>query len=181
MPKRKHKRQCPCGSKVTFEVCCQIPKPGETPREVKEKINKLVKDTFSETGYYLGESCLYSSFLTKEVLKEFGIKSYVVAGSSKWNNYPTWFQYLPNDKVMQFHAWLITEYGEIVDLSCDSFANRQDAHTFGGVKLGIKSPSICWSKEINDREYIVRDIGAKSFPVDKRVMEVLLKEAKSLL
>lgn len=181
MPKKKHKRQCPCGSKLFFEDCCQTPNPGETPKKVKEVINKIVKDTFIKTGYYLGEACLYSSLLTKELLNEFDIKSYVVAGSSKWHNYPTWFQYLPNDEPMQFHAWLITEYGEIVDLSCDAFENRQDAHTLGGVRLGIKPPSVCWSKEINDRKYIVRNIGAKSFPVDKRVMDVLLKEAKVLI
>ncbi|WP_144634160.1 hypothetical protein [Priestia megaterium] len=181
MSKKKHKRLCPCGAKIYFDNCCKNPKEGETPEEVKKLINKVVKETFRKKGYYLGELCLYASFLTKELLIEYGIKSYVVAGSSKWNGYPTFFKYIPHNESPQFHAWLVTEYGEKVDLACDAIEDRFDAYTLSGPKLGIKPPSYCWDKKLKDREYIERNIGAKSFPVDQKVLSGLIMTAKESL
>ncbi len=104
MPKRKHDRKCPCGSGELFKNCCQIPKYGETPIEVKNKIKNIVVQTFNELRDTRGELCLYVANLVKDLLKEYGYKSYVVAGEAKWNNYPAYYQWKPNNSTPEFHV-----------------------------------------------------------------------------
>ncbi|HAM79799.1 MAG TPA: hypothetical protein DCO80_03200 [Ornithinibacillus sp.] len=128
-----------------------------------------------------GELCLYSSYLTKYLLEIFEIRSYVVAGSSKWKYYPNFFQFKPEAKMREFHAWLVTEYGEIIDLTCDDFGGRTDSHLISGVRKGIQPPKTCWSKVLTDREYIAHDIGAKVFNIDKKVLDMLKEVATKLL
>jgi hypothetical protein len=161
---KKKERQCPCGSKKLFSHCCKHPKVGNTPEEIKNKVTKIVISTFNDIGENRGETCLYVSTLVKDLLNELGVKSFVVAGISKWKDVSTFYDWKPP---VQFHAWVVTEYGEIVDLACDALNERRDM-------LGKRTnaPTKCWIKELNDREYIAKDLGAKSLPFDKGYTDI---------
>ncbi|MEK5215266.1 hypothetical protein [Psychrobacillus sp. FSL H8-0487] len=156
---KKKERMCPCGSKILFSNCCLYPKEGDTPEEIKKKITRVVISTFDYVGENRGETCLYVSTLIKDILNEFGIKSYVVAGSSKWKYVTTFYAWNPPK---EFHAWVVTEYGEKIDLACDALNERIDMQD----KIGKNTPTRCWKKELSDREYIPKDFGAKSFSFD---------------
>lgn len=179
--KKIHKRLCPCGSKKYFDNCCKEPQEGSTPIDIKNLVTYVVKESFAQCGFYRGELCLYASYLTKKLLEVHNIRSYIVAGSSKWSGYPTYFQYKPFAKYQEFHAWVVTEFGETVDLTCDAFGNRRDSNTLAGVKFSITPPKTCWDKELNDREYIGYDLGAKSFPVDRQALKQLHAAANNIL
>ncbi|HDR7338311.1 TPA: hypothetical protein QCX11_004481 [Bacillus anthracis] len=157
---KKKERMCPCGSRIQFSDCCKYPKDGNTPDEIKNNITKIVISTFNDIGETRGETCLYVSTLVKDLLTESSIKSYVVAGSSKWKGVPIFYDWKPP---IQFHAWVVTQYGEIVDLACDALNERRDM--IG--RIGINTPTRCWKKELDDREYIEKDLGAKSLQFDK--------------
>ncbi|PEV47429.1 MULTISPECIES: hypothetical protein [Bacillus cereus group] len=171
---RKKERKCPCGSRKLFSECCKYPRKGETPENVKKVITKIVISTFDSIGETRGETCLYVSTLVKELLKEFEINSYVVAGSSRWNNVLTFYDWKPP---VEFHAWIVTEYGEIVDLACDALNERRDILD----KSWRNAPSKCWSKELIDRTYIGKELGAKSFPFDHKGFDIIKDEAFRLL
>lgn len=130
--------------------------------------------TFDYIGENRGETCLYVSTLIKDLLVEFGIKSYVVAGSSKWKNISTFYDWKPP---LQFHAWVITEYGEVIDLACDALTKRKDMQG----RTGITSPKRCWEKELSDREYIGKDFGAKSLQFDRNGYKLIKSQALKLL
>ena len=80
----ENKELCPCGSNISFRKCCYYPKEGNTPEDVRKRIKRIVICTFNSAGDTRGELCLYVARLVKDLLSEFGIKSYVAAGSSKW-------------------------------------------------------------------------------------------------
>ncbi|HDR8152414.1 hypothetical protein [Bacillus cereus] len=157
---KKKERMCPCGSKIQFSNCCKYPKVGNTPEEIQDKITKIVIATFNDIRENRGETCLYVSTLIKDLLNELGIKSYVVAGASKWKYVSHFYDWNPP---IQFHVWVVTEYGETVDLACDALDKRGDM--LGNI--GVNTPTRCWKKELDDREYIPKDLGARSFKFDK--------------
>ena len=166
--KREHKRKCPCGSGEFFDSCCSIQSEGTTPDEIKKAVTECVIQTFNTIGEIRGETCLYVASLTRDLLRLFNVRSYVAAGSSSWKNSPVYYSWKSNDGVIvEYHAWVVTEYGELVDLACDDIVNRRDAYKFRALRLGL-APSTCWDKNPQDREYIVRDLGAKSLALDKR-------------
>lgn len=165
--KKKHDRKCPCGSEKLFKDCCSIVSEGETPEEVKKEIKDIIIKTFDEIGQTRGELCLYVSNLVVDLLKLYNYKSYVVAGSARWNKFSSCFQWKPHDEIQEFHAWVITEFGETVDLACDTFETRRDAHTSLSIIMGMPSPKTCWDKNPQDRNYELRDLGAKTLKMSK--------------
>jgi len=177
--KKKYERKCPCGSGLLFKDCCEIPIEGETPEEIKKIIENCVIKTFEYTNCR-AELCIYVANLTKDLLELFDIRSYVVAGSAKWEKYTTYFQWKPHDTPMQYHAWCITQYGEIVDLACGAMDQRFDK---GGVladRFKLKPPSNCWHINPKDREYIIHDLGAKQIVINKNDYERIKRIAFSL-
>jgi hypothetical protein len=170
--REKKERKCPCGSGILFSQCCQTAQEGETPSDVKRIIECCVIQTFDSVGQTRGEACLYVARLVKDLLEQFEIKSYVAAGSAAWSGYPHYYQWKPHSLRPEFHAWVVTQYGEIVDLACDGFHTRRDAYRSLGPMSGIPSPQKCWSKQLSDREYIIRDSGAKSLPFDKKAYAI---------
>lgn len=158
---------CPCGSTENFKLCCYYPKEGSTPENVKKRITRIVISTFDKVGDTRGETCLYVARLVKDLLNEFGIKSYVVAGSSKWNRVTTFYDWKPP---REFHAWAMTEFGETVDLACDALNERSDMY----LKQLNNVPTRCWTKELKDRDYKIYDYGAKRFEFDEEGYRSLL-------
>lgn len=170
---KKYERKCPCGSGKYYKDCCNVIVDGETPNEIKNIIRNSVIQSFDKAHCVRGEHCIYSANLVKDLLLMFGIRSYVAAGSAKWNNYPTWFQWRPQDRLMQYHAWTVTQYGETVDLACDSMRQRQDGGGSLVTKYNIPSPKYCWCKNPNDREYIIHDLGAKNIKMSENGYKIL--------
>lgn len=168
--RKKKERNCPCGSGLRFSECCQNVLDGETPADVRRVIENCVVKTVDLARESRGELCLYVAQLVKDLLNEYGIKSYIVAGSASWNEYPHHYQWKPPK---EFHVWVRTQYNEVVDLACDAFHTRSDAHSSIGPLLGISSPNRCWIKEPNDRVYTPVDLGARSLPFDRRGYENL--------
>ncbi|MFS0783538.1 hypothetical protein [Bacillus sp. 1P06AnD] len=173
------KRLCPCGSKKQFEECCYTPISGETAENLKRDIYDIVKLTFR--GQPRGELCLYVSLVVKYLLSMHDIRSYVVAGSSRWIGYPTFFEYKQQGERREFHAWVVTQYGETVDLACDAIEERSDYDTLTGPKLGISPPIACWDKVLTDRVYTPNDKGVKSFDIDKSGLNVLIDRANKII
>ncbi|MGK7378334.1 hypothetical protein ACSFXN_10905 [Planococcus sp. 1R117A] len=171
---KKKERLCPCGSKILFSQCCKIPKSNSTPDDVKKRVTKIVISTFDSIGENRGETCLYVSTLVKDLLNEHRIKSYVVAGSSRWNHVSVYYDWKPP---VEFHAWVVTEYGEIVDLACDALNERRDMRR----SIGFNIPTRCWEKELKDRVYVPKDLGAKSLPFDKGYKDIKNKAFELLL
>jgi hypothetical protein len=165
---------CPCGSTINFEQCCYYPKEGNTPEDVKKRITRIVISTFDKAGDTRGETCLYVASLVKDLLNEFGIKSYIAAGSSKWNRVATFYDWKPP---REFHSWAVTEFGETVDLACDALNERSDWH----YHLSNNVPTRCWKKELKDRDYKIYDYGAKTFEFDEEGYRKLLSIALNKL
>ncbi|MEN6388888.1 MAG: hypothetical protein ABFD04_00610 [Syntrophomonas sp.] len=179
MVKKKYQRKCPCGSGLFFKDCCEIPVEGETPEEIKKIIENCIIKTFEYTNSR-AELCIYVANLTKDLLELFDIRSYVVAGSAKWKYYTTWFQWKPHDTPMQYHAWCISQYGETIDLACGAMNERFDGGGLQAKMLNLKPPSNCWCKNPSDREYIVRDLGAKQIAMSEHSYKRIKKTALNL-
>lgn len=166
---------CPCGSTSSFEQCCCFPKEGNTPENIKKRIRSIVITTFDNVGDTRGETCLYVARLVKDLLNEYGITSYVAAGSSKWDRVSIFYDWKPE---REFHAWAVTEFGETVDLACDALNERSDMvfRPLGNV------PTRCWTKELKDRAYKIYDYGAKTLEFDQegynKLLAIAIKKLK---
>ncbi|MBY0052961.1 hypothetical protein H7K32_15025 [Brevibacillus agri] len=174
---KEHRRKCPCGSGAFFDECCDKAIDGETPEEIKRLVKRCVRKAFEDCHINRGEHCIYVSNVIKELLSLHGIRSYVVAGSSKWDGYPIFYQWKPKAAIPEFHVWVITQFGELVDLACDDMHNRADFAFTQTARMGVPSPSAKWDKNMVDCEYIPKELGAKSFAIDKNALKRLLQKA----
>lgn len=174
----KKDRICPCGSKIAYNQCCKVPQEGETAIDIKDKVQTCIINTFEAINETRGELCLYVSMLVKDLLEYYNIRSYIVGGEARWKDYPHYYKWNPQK---EFHVWDVTQYGEMIDLTCDSFETRHDANTSVGPLVGIKSPDLCLGKVCNDRNYTSHDLGCKNIKRDKRGYEKVKKIAFELL
>ncbi|REE84575.1 hypothetical protein A8990_114110 [Paenibacillus taihuensis] len=164
---------CPCGSNEEYSSCCEVPTEGSTPEDIKQLVRRSIVRGFKNAGDVRGELCLYASLIAKELLALHNIRSYVVAGSARWN-YPIFYEWRPDGR--EFHAWLITQYGEYVDLTIDDIQNRRDfeeTNVFRETGYSIDPPLWCWSKRLVDRKYDAVDLGATSLEIDENGYSIL--------
>ncbi|GIO03002.1 hypothetical protein J5TS2_36700 [Brevibacillus halotolerans] len=174
---KEHRRKCPCGSDEFFDECCEKVSEGSTPEQIKRVVKRCVRKAFNDCNINRGEHCIYVSYVVKNLLELHGIRSYVVAGASKWIGYPIYYQWKPKSKIPEFHVWVVTQYGETVDLACEDIHNRSDFVFTQTKKLGIPSPSSKWNKDLSDCEYVPKELGAKSFLIDMNALNRLQKKA----
>ena len=148
-------------------------KGGETPGWLQDLVEASIKHTFdgqsgilfmhSQMGRSVrGELCAPVALLTMWILDQYGVRARIVFGSAKWNNYP--FAFLWKGSA-EYHAWVETEYGEIVDLTCDAINQRS------GLALAIKvipPPGACWktSDQLTDRVYEEVRYGGQEIDID---------------
>lgn len=174
----KKERRCPCGSGIAFSECCRTPVDGSTPSVLINNIKNSIIKTFNYIGDTRGELCVYVSLLVKDLLDLNNIKSYVAAGEARWNNFQYFYRWAPQgngNNMPEFHAWVITQYGEICDLACDAFESRHDVSNI----RKIQSPKMCWDKNLNDRVYIPHDLGLKNINYDRQGYQQLKEIAFS--
>lgn len=128
---------------------------GKTPRWLKRLVENGVRDVFDrQLKERRGELCLYISVSVTRLLKLHNISARVVAGSAAWKNYPLQFKWKGR---AEFHAWVETEFGELVDLGCDDFHRRR------GLPFPVPpGPPSCWDNRENlmDRKYVEVPDGA---------------------
>ena len=168
--------ECRCGSSLNFVECCLKLKEGKTPETVKIKILEAIINTFYYFGERRGELCLYSSKFVQDILKVFhGMESYIILGKAMWDNFPDYFDWKNyENKYQEYHAWILTEYGEIVDLTCDALDQRTDSGYLKSTKLGIAPPERCWEKieTLNDRSYIGKQVGIGEITFDYQKYQI---------
>lgn len=183
--------RCPCGSGKKYKKChgqpldrqfTPVPRnlmepipivAGETPSSLKQLIEYSIKYTFdgaagivfthSRLGQSVrGELCAPVALLTQWLLQVYGVRSRVVFGSAKWSGYPVGFKW---KGVAEYHAWVETEYSEIVDLACDALNERS---TLPSHYQTIASPKNCWTRanELTDRIYSEVPYGGQEIDVD---------------
>jgi hypothetical protein len=109
-----------------------------------------------------GESCTTISMLLISLLRHYGVKSRFAVGSARWQSYPIFYQW---KGVAEYHSWVMTEYGEIVDLACGAL-NTRSALTDEQRK--IRPPRTCWEKLelLADRDYVEVEDGHAHLNVD---------------
>lgn len=146
---------------------------GETPQGLKELIETTIKHTFdgqagiaffhAQLGRSVrGELCAAVSLLTSWLLEQYKIRSRVVFGSARWIGYPIGFLWKGE---REYHSWVETEFGEIVDLACDALDQRSDITS---ASQAVHAPKICWTKPhlLGDRSYEEVPYGGQEIDVD---------------
>lgn len=124
---------------------------GETPQSLKDLMATTIKYTFdgqagiaffhTQLGRSVrGELCAAVSLLTLWLLEQYKIRSRVVFGSAQWTGYPIGFLWKGE---REYHSWVETEFGEIVDLACDALDKRSDITS---ASRPVHPPKICWTK-----------------------------------
>ncbi|MDX6405004.1 MAG: motif [Blastocatellia bacterium] len=182
---------CPCGSGSKYKKChgkagdtsfTAVPKPlmepiaarsGETPQWLKSLVEAAIKHTFdggagilfmhSQLGRSVrGELCAPVALLVQWLLNQYGIKSRVVFGSAEWKNYPFAFRW---KGAAEYHAWVETEYGEIVDLACDAINHRSSLAAPISI---LPPPKSCWEKpdQLTGRVYEEVRYGGQEIDID---------------
>lgn len=178
---------CPCRSGRSFVACHgavdgplpETPPPadfvpslsmrdGATPEWLKSLIEAAVKYLFTPTdsGFYLGqprgESCATVAMQTQLLLRHYGVAARVIAGAARWKGYPFGYRWGGQD---EYHMWVETEFGEIVDLTCDDLNSRA-----GRVNASphIAAPTNCWGlrSALTDRGYVEIEEGHAQINVD---------------
>ncbi len=192
---------CPCGSGKKYKKCHRSVtattgpgrtpppddysgtidiKPGETPQWLKRLVKKPIKHVFDgdagfEFGGSRGELCANVALLIIWLLRQYGVQARFVVGSARWNNYPLWFDWKGE---REYHAWVQTEFNEIVDLACDALSTRSNLPQ----PILSPSPQNCWVKrdELTDRVYREVANGARELDVDcpgSKAFEILATAA----
>jgi hypothetical protein len=169
---------CPCGSGKKHKKCHgkskkRTPPPGEfvtpisvrqgsTPTWLKKLVEASIDGTFREASQPRGTMCVQVAMLAVSLLSQYGVVSRVVVGSACWMNYPHHFSWKGQS---EYHAWVQTEYDEIVDLTCDALRDNPE---ISRRSPRTPAPPTCWTKraELNDRTYTEVTGGATQLDVE---------------
>jgi len=194
---------CACGSGSSFGVCHgalmgpppetppppefieEFPtRPGRTPGWLKRMIEAAMKYLFTPTESAIdlrqprGESCATVAMHTQLLLKRYGVTARVVAGAARWRDFPVGYRWGSQD---EYHMWVETEFGEVVDLACDDLSSRTSV---AQAWPGIPAPRSCWDlpSALTDRGYVEIEGGHAEINVDvpgepgfDRIAEILVK------
>jgi hypothetical protein len=145
-----------------------LARAGRTSDWLKHMIEASIKYLFTpaESAIYLGqprgESCATVAMQTQLLLKRYGVAARVVAGAAGWRGYPVGYRWAGQD---EYHMWVETEFGEVVDLVCDDLSSRASvAQTWSG----IPAPRSCWDlpSALTDRGYVEIEGGHAQINVD---------------
>jgi hypothetical protein len=178
---------CACGGGRSFGACHgapmgrapETPPPpefvaeipmheGRTPDWLKRMVEAAIKHLFTpnESGIRFpqprGESCATVAMHTQLLLKHYGVAARVVAGAARWQGYPFGYRWGGQD---EYHMWVETEFGEVVDLTCDDLSSRTGmAHLLAT----IPAPRACWDlpSTLTDRGYVEMVGGHAQINVD---------------
>lgn len=141
-------------------------KQGETPPWMRRLLGRAIVWLYTtQSGVQMqppGESCATISMLLISVLRHCGIKARLAVGAAKWDGYPIGYKW---NGVHEYHAWVFTEYREVVDLACGMLNTRSDLTR--EVRL-IQPPKNCWTRSeyLADREYVEIEDGHAHLNVD---------------
>jgi hypothetical protein len=125
-----------------------------------------------------GESCATVAMQTQRLLKHYGVAARVVVGAAGWRGYPLRYAWQGQ---AEYHAWVETEFGEVVDLTCDDLNHRTG---LSSPLAMIPAPANCWDlpSALTDRGYVEIEGGHAQINVDvpgemgfDRLAELLLR------
>jgi hypothetical protein len=178
---------CPCRGGRSFGACHgavdgplpETPPPlefvsilskrqGTTPEWQKHLIEAAIRFIFTpvdsgvDLGQPRGESCATVAMQTLLLLKHYGVAARVIAGAARWKGYPSGYRWGGQD---EYHMWVETEFGEIVDLTCDDLNSRTGVvHAWPH----IPAPRNCWESPsaLSDRGYVEIEGGHAQISVD---------------
>lgn len=151
-----------------------------TPLPIIANVSRIVSRVVDRlTGDRVDFPLLVASACV-EALKQFGIESRVMYGQVAWieileDQSPVWAGCWGEN----FHFWVATQYGEIVDLNT-SVAHRKRSHSAPQLKA-IYSPPMLWSVDVPAfYRYIPEGIAEIELhdENDKRKYELVLSEIK---
>lgn len=178
---------CPCRGGRLFGACHGAPihpmpetppppefvaalsiRPGATPDWPKHLIEAAMKYLFNPIESRIsfqqarGESCATVAMHTQLLLRHFGVGARIVVGAARWRDYPFQYRWAGQD---EYHMWVETEYGEVVDLVCDDLNSRVGVAHAG---LNIPAPRNCWDlpSALTDRGYVEIEGGHVQINVD---------------
>jgi hypothetical protein len=109
-----------------------------------------------------GESCATVAMQTQRLLRQYGVAARVVVGAAGWRDYPVLYRWKGQ---AEYHAWVETEFGEVVDLTCDDLHHRIGLPS---AWAHIPAPRNCWdvSLLLRDRGYVEIEGGHSEINVD---------------
>lgn len=155
---------------------------GETPVWLKELVETAIKHVFDGHSDFVvhgvrGKLCVSVAMVTVWALRQFAISSRLVVGSAHWKDYPTCFNWRGEQ---EYHAWVHTEFDEIVDLACDALSDRSD---LSPIARESHAPSSCWRKRalLDDRDYTEIPGGHTELDVDLPEDKIFQEIANSVL
>lgn len=178
---------CPCRGGRTFGACHgavdgplpETPPPpefvssfskhqGAVSEWLKHLIESAIRFIFTpaDSGVSLGqprgESCATVAMQTLLLLKRYGVAARVIAGAARWKDYPFAYRWRGQD---EYHMWVETEFGEIVDLTCDDLSSRADVVN---AWPHVPAPRNCWEppSALSDRGYVEIEGGHLQISVD---------------
>lgn len=141
---------------------------GTTPDWLKQIVEAAIKYLFTPSKSRIafsqprGESCATVAMQTQRLLREFGVAARVVVGAAGWRGYPLRYAWAGPD---EYHAWVETEFGEIVDMTCDDLNHRTNLPLTWTI---IPAPANCWDlpSALTDRGYVEIEGGHAQINVD---------------
>lgn len=164
---------CMCGSGKSFSTCCKYGDIGETPPELKRRIETCINLTLFYLGMEKAHMSLSIAKLVSALLSQNGIQSHVECGTAVWNG----SQPIPGGKPRK-HAWVRTQYGELCDLACDGSNNSSIQF---GLETAVVRPSSCWAKKPSDRKYSASEPGSIKLPFHAVEYAVLQNRATAIM
>lgn len=108
----------------------------------KELIQKNIVESiffaFEKSGIRMGDACVYTSYLTKDLLKEkYNVDAKLRAGSVKFRHIPIQYKWNPP---YEFHMWVLLN-GEIIDIAAAKLTER-DEFKIGGKYYAFRNVPI---------------------------------------
>ncbi|AEB63856.1 MULTISPECIES: hypothetical protein [Bacillus] len=93
----------------------------------KELIQKNIVESiffaFDKSGIRIGDACVYTSYLTKDLLKEkYNKNAKLKAGSVIFPSLPVQYKWNPP---FEFHMWVLL-HGEIIDIAASRITEREE-------------------------------------------------------
>ncbi|MCE4941507.1 MULTISPECIES: hypothetical protein [Bacillus] len=89
---------------------------------IKKNIVESIFFAFDESGTRMGDACVYTSYLTKDLLKDkYNINAKLKAGSVRIPSLQVHYKWNPP---FEFHMWAFL-YGEIIDIAASKITERE--------------------------------------------------------
>ena len=150
-------------------------RPGRTPEWIRRILKDGVHEVFDvQLKESRADNALFVCRIVAKALRELEVRAWVEAGGASWKNYPIGFIYKGR---AEFHPWLVTEFDELVDLSCDNLHLRKR------LPMKVKpGPKTCFTKRTacKDRKYQAVEGAPEACGVFGKV-DLLLEPAEAML